>query len=839
MTNDECQMTKGGPVRTVGRILPSRKWRVALAAGLLVAIAPLFARLALPLVPLPQALFADQVPQLEVLDRNGQSLRVARPGSGPFNRRVAYSEIPQPLVEATLAAEDRRFRQHHGVDWRATFRAACQYIIHRRVISGGSTVTQQLIKVAEPRPRTFRTKFIEAVQAMRLEQLWDKERIVCEYLNRLEYGNFNTGCAAAAQFYFGKPLRDLSAAECALLAALPQAPSRLNPVAHFDRARKRQQWILARMAAGGSLTAEEFERARAEELRLARPQRAFEAPHFVDLVLQQRAEDRGQRSEVRNQKLEFRSQTAHAALVIRTALDLELNHFAERTVRQHLAHLREQEARNAAVVVIDNRSGEVLALVGSENYFAPRSGQVNGAWAARSAGSAFKPFTYLLAFERGATPASIVADVPTDFATATGLFSPVNYNRRCYGPMRYRLALANSLNISAVKVLASIGGSAPLCERLKSCGLTTLTRSAEDYGLGLTIGNAEARLLELANAYACLARLGEYRPYRLLLDGIGARPSSVAAAHDWSARKTLLTSAESSDIAATENGRVPKDWRSGSRSVADPGAAYLIADILSDNDARTLAFGAETPLRFDFPVACKTGTSSDFRDNWAFGYTPEFTVGVWVGNFDGGPMEHVSGISGAGPILHDLFEHLHNYFGTSWYSPPKDIVECSIHPLTGHRLRGLTSTPGITEKFLASYLPLLEAPEDYEPVSSRITDHGSRPVRLNAEYREWYASADNWLLEHAACPAAETALRITFPLPGTVFYLDPDLPHGGRQLRLQAEGPQNLRWQSETLQLEHDGIRPIALLAEGRHQIVVSDPKNGQQAQTWIQVVAR
>jgi penicillin-binding protein 1C len=766
-------------------------------------------RLALHLVPLPEGLFAEQVPQIEILDR------------------VAYSEIPQPLVEATLAAEDRRFRQHHGVDWRATFRAACQFIIHRRVISGGSTITQQLIKVAEPRPRTFRTKFIEAVQAMRLEQVWDKQHIACEYLNRLEYGNFNTGCAAAAQFYFGKPLRDLSAAECALLASLPQAPSRLNPMTHFERARKRQQWILARMAAGGSLTAEEFERARGEELRLASPQRAFEGPHFVDMVLQQLplgVHSLGSRGDAEENPdtLKGGLQTPLISRSpLRTTIDLDLNRFAERTVRQHLAHLREQEAHNAAIVVIDNRSGDVLGLVGSENYFAPGSGQVNGAWAARSAGSTFKPFTYLLALERGATPASIVADVPTDFATATGLFSPVNYSRRCYGPMRYRLALANSLNISAVKVLASIGGPAPLRECLKSCGLTTLTRSAEDYGLGLTIGNAEARLLELANAYACLARLGEYRPYRLVLD----RAPNVHEPGD----KVMYKG-------RTIHGQA--EGRLAVVRVANPAAAYLVADILSDNDARTLAFGAETPLRFDFPVACKTGTSSDFRDNWALGYTPEFTVGVWVGNFDGQPMEHVSGISGAGPILHDLFEHLHAQFGTSWYATPKDIVERSIHPLTGHRLQGLTSTPGITEKFLASNLPPLEAPEDYEPVGSRITDHASRPVHLSPEYREWFGSEDNWLLEHAACSAVETALRITFPLPGTTFYLDPDLPHGGRRLLLHAEGSANLDWQCNTLQFE-EGARHVALLAEGRHEIFVVDPKQGARARTWIQVLTR
>ena len=335
----------------------------------------------------------------------------------------------------------------------------------------------------------------------------------------------------------------------------------------------------------------------------------------------------------------------------------------------------------------------------------------------------------------------MVADVPTEFATATGIFAPVNYNHRCYGPMRYRMALANSLNISAVKALASIGGPAPLQQRLQQCGISTLTRSAENYGLGLTIGNAEVRLLELANTYATLARLGDAMHARLLLDSPVAPP----------------------------------------KRIGDAASAYLIADILSDNDARTLAFGAESSLRFAFPVACKTGTSSDFRDNWAFGYTPQFTVGVWVGNFDGSPMEHVSGVTGAGPILHDIVEHLHQRFGTSWYSTPTNIVECWINPLTGKRIKqgDVGDHPeGVKEKFLDSNLPAWESPADYA---------GSPPkVVLGAEYRDWLASSDNALGNRVTLAAAADALRILFPLPGTKFYLDADLPQQGRQISLRA-----------------------------------------------------
>ncbi len=797
-----------------------RLWGAVLAGGLLVPAG----RFALTLVALPPGLFEGRPPQLEFLDRNGRPLRTVRPGEGPFHQVVSYAEIPQLLVQATLAAEDRRFWRHPGVDWRATLRAAGQWVLHGRVLSGGSTITQQLIKLAQPRPRTLRTKLIEALQALRLEQVWDKQRILACYLNRLEYGNFNVGCAAAAQFYFAKPMCDLSPAECALLASLPQAPSRLNPHTQFARAHKRQQWILIRMRQAGWLTGDEFNRATHEPLRLARPQRAFETPHFVDLVIQQ-AE--ASKSETRNPKAERRPKSearnpkglglaigcfgfrpsdffrisdfglrtsAHA---VQTTLDLDLNHFAETALRHHLLGLQAQRVGNGAVVVLDNRSGDVLALVGSENYFAPAAGQVNGAWASRSAGSTFKPFTYLLALEHGATPATVVADVPTQFATSTGLFAPLNYDRRCYGPVRYRPALANSLNIAAVRVLASIGGPASLWQRLQACGITTLTRPAEDYGLGLTIGNAEARLLELANAYACLARLGEYRPFRLVAEPL---------ADHLEAR---------------------------SRRVADAGAAYLIADILSDNAARVLAFGAESPLRFDFPVACKTGTSSDFRDNWAFGYTPEFTVGVWVGNFDGTPMQGVSGVTGAAPILHEVFEHLHHQYGTTWYPKPENVVECWVHPITGKRLErnGLARTSAaVKERFLASAPPLEESPDDY--------DLGNR-VRLGSEYRQWLASGDNYLAGQAVLADELGPLRILEPLPGTTFYLDPDLPEQGRRVPLRVEGPKDLRWHSDTLKVEQENDRQIALLTTGRHQLSVWDPRTGDQAVTWIEVLAR
>ncbi|MCX6924074.1 MAG: transglycosylase domain-containing protein, partial [Verrucomicrobia bacterium] len=428
-SNTNMSECRHSPTLPPSALAPAKGALIKYAAGAMLAcgLLLLIGWVALPLVPLQRGLFTHQIPQLEFLDRTGHPLRVVRPDGSPFGRPVEYGEIPQSLMQATLAAEDWRFWHHPGVDWRATTRAAWQWARHRRVVSGGSTITQQLIKLAEPRPRSLRTKLIEAVQALRLERVWDKQRILAAYLNRLDYGNFNRGCAAAADFYFAKPLRDLSPAECALLAALPQAPTRLNPYAHFKQAVKRQQWILGQMRSSGWLTVDQWQRALQEPLRLAPPRRVFEAPHFVDLLLQmdqaqEPPEDARHSPEalVQPQGLGVRQCSGALGAVpisgkapehwrtprrwrdpspptLRTTLDLALNRFAETALHQHLSRLKAQHVSDGAIVVLDTQSSEVLALVGSGNYFAPTAGQVNGAWAPRSPGSALKPFTYLLA----------------------------------------------------------------------------------------------------------------------------------------------------------------------------------------------------------------------------------------------------------------------------------------------------------------------------------------------------------------------------------------------------------------------------------------------------------
>ncbi len=742
-----------------------KRLAITLGIGLLIGLT---GWAALHLVPLPVALRPGPAGGIRFTDRNGTPLRESLLEGSRFVRQTALADLPPQLLGATVAAEDKRFWSHHGVDPLAIARASLGVLRRRRVVSGASTISQQLIKMAEPRPRTLPNKLREAAEALRLEERWTKQQILEAYLNRVDYGNFRTGIASAADYYFAKPAADLSLAESAFLAGLPQAPSRLNPYRHFARALTRQRWVLARMEADGLIAEADGARAKSEPIHLAPRREIFDAPHFVDLVRQRRR--------------------LPASGEVRTTLDLPLTSFASQALRRRIGQLRDEHVRNGALVVIENRTGNVLALVGSEDYRAPAAGQVNGAWSARSAGSTFKPFTYLLALEHGFTAASVLADVPVDFSTPTGVYRPENYNHLCSGPVRLRLALANSLNIPAVKTLAAIGGAAPLQRLLRQCGLTTLNLPAAHYGLGLTIGNANARLLELTNGYAALARLGEFAPFRLL----------------------------------------PNESATERRRVGSADACYLLADILNDNAARTLAFGSDSWLRFDFPVAVKTGTSTSYRDNWAIGYTPEFTAGVWVGNFDGSPMHDVSGVSGAAPVLHDIFEQLHREFGTSWYARPATIRERPVQPLTG-KLATAPRAGLVAEKFLDGNLPPPEAPNDY---------NASGRVKLGAEYDAWLASAQNELSHQVAPGVARTApLCVLSPLPGSTYFLDPDLPESDR-LPLESNARDGVVWESATLPCAVESGEAFARLRAGRHEIVLRDPATGARAKTWIVVKA-
>jgi penicillin-binding protein 1C len=757
------------------------------------------------LTPVPFGLTKSLPESVEFVDRTGKPLRRVLQDQRIYRSRCSLSDVSPNAIAATLSAEDKRFRVHSGVDVAAIARAVSEAIRTGQIRSGASTITQQLVKLGDPNSdRGVWGKLTEAWNALSLERHWGKDRILEEYLNRLDYGDLQVGLASASMDYFEKPPRDLSAAEAALLAGIPQAPSRLDPFKHFDAAKARQRWVLRRMHVNGFLDDAAYARAVVEPLRLRQHDRDFEAPLFVDLLL------------------ERRGTLPPEGGVVRTTIDLSLNRWIDDVVARQLQKLVDKHVTAAAAVVIDNSTGEVLALSGSGDAIEPGTGQINGAWNARSAGSALKPFTYIRALEQGAFPGTVVADVPTDFPTETGLYHPNNYNHRFYGPVTLRFALANSLNVAAIKVLEQEGGPDTLYSALQRAGITTLEHPAAYYGLGLTIGNGEVRLLELANAYAALARLGVYKPFRLLAasgNPVGTSSCSSGVSSDRSDTDSRTSVRSSLPEYGGAGARPYRD-----RRIFDERAAYLLADMLSDNEARAGTFGLNSYLTFDVPVAGKTGTSSNYRDNWTFGFTPEFTVGVWVGNPDNSPMHGITGVTGAAPIFHETMVKLQERYGTSWYHEPSGIEHCYIDPLTG---RSVSSDQPRAVQEIYAFAPEPARPEDY--------DSDGR-VRLPEEYRAWVESNQNTLGDLLTGSRQVKHLRILEPAAGALYYFDRDLPANDQRLLLRAESTGQVQWNSPTLDILSRGNQVTIGLQEGRHEIAARDTVTGETGKIWIEV---
>jgi penicillin-binding protein 1C len=577
-------------------------------------------------LPLPEELEARTASfaSTEIYDREGNLLNeVFDPISGR-RTRVPLEQVSPYFIQATIATEDANFYEHPGVDPVAYLRIIYHAVREREVI-GGSTITQQLVKLTFLTPeRTIERKVKEGILAAEITRRYPKDTILEIYINEIPYGNLAVGIEAAAQTYFGKPAAALSIAESALLAGLPQAPSYFDPYSNLwepdgspGPSKQRQGVVLGLMVKQGYLTAEEADAAWFEELRLTPPRYQLRAPHFVMYVRQLLEQ-------------EFGPEIVHkGGLRVYTSLDPRLQELAQRVARDQIDRLRGLNVTNSALVAIQPQTGEILAMLGSVDFHDPDiDGQVNVAMRSRQPGSAMKPLTYLATFEKDNdwwTPATLIEDVRTEFPDgANPPYVPVNYDGQEHGWVTVRSALANSYNIPAVKALQHAGLPA-LRDIARRMGITTLTRS--DYGLSLTLGGGEVTLLELTGAYATLANGG-------------SRVPPVAILH-----------------VKTVGGEVLWEYTPPpGEQVISSQHAYLITSMLSDNDARTPAFGAGSPLLLARPAAAKTGTSDDFRDNWTVGYVPDLAVGVWTGNNDNSEMIDVSGVTGAAPIWHDFME---------------------------------------------------------------------------------------------------------------------------------------------------------------------------------------
>lgn len=720
-----------------------RRWRALLLAVLSTLLLP-WAGLVVAacFMPLPRALSeaSEARSSLLVLDRDGRLIREVQLGSDRGENRVARGELSPWVVPALLAAEDARFFEHPGVDPLSMARAFGQLVLERKLVSGASTLTQQLARTVETRPRTITGKLREMALALRIEASLSKTQILEQYLSRVEFGPNLVGLEAASRHYFQKPARALDLSEAAALVSLPRGPSLYDPRRRPQLLERRRLRVLSRMAAQGSVTREELSRAELTPIRLTETFVARGAEHLSFALAEGELKRPGPRTRA-----------------LRTTLSLELQREAESLARAARPMLERHAGGALSLLVLANDTGDVLAYVGSAGYFdAEKLGANDGVVAKRQPGSALKPFVYAAAIDGlGYGPATLLPDLPRDYAVPGGSFAPRNYDHRFRGPVLLRQALGSSLNMPALAVTAELG-PARLLDVLRSFGFASLDRNAEHYGVGLALGDGEVTLLETALAYSALARAGQLLPARLVLS----------------------RSASGADAAVA----TPKP-------VLRPEVAALVTDMLSDDSARSAGFGRDSVLNLPFPVAAKTGTSKGFRDNWALGYTREVTVGVWVGNFDGTPLRDASGITAAGPLFHDLMLAAMRGRTPAPLFDSTLLAEAEVCTLSG-RLPGAACQHRRREHFVRGHEP-------HDSCDLHVLAHldsagreqaarcgGTERVLENysAEYLAWARQAGRPLSGvnlSTTCPpepATASAPHVTFPRDDQTFALDPDGP---------------------------------------------------------------
>lgn len=728
----------GGSTGSRGFHVPVKCQRSVLFLVLLGLVPAVFIA-AVRWAPFPDEKLQQRPAAVVLADRSGVPLRV-KLAPGGFDCRPGYQPAPEHwIVKAIVAAEDHRFWSHPGVDGMALARAAAQNLFAGRRISGASTISTQVIRLVEPRRRTLPTKLIEALRAVQMERRLDKREILAQYLDRAPFGGNIVGIEAAARRYFGKGAAELCLAEAALLAGLPQSPSRLRPDRHPVRARQRQAYVLERMEACGYITPRERLEAAAVALDPRPGRYPFRAPHFCDLIGVPARPGPGS--------------------VVQTTLEADLQQMVESTLRRHLpSHVVDA----GAVVVLDVKTGAVRALAGSPDYAGPRAGQVNGAIARRAAGSTLKPFAYALALDRGlVTPATLLADAPLRFRD----FEPRNFSLDFRGKVSVRDAVVFSLNLPAIDLEQRVGQER-LHAVLRTLGLATLDHPPEHYGLGLVLGNAEVRLLDLVNAYACLARGGGWLPVRLVEAAPPPTPMPVFSAE----------------------------------------ACWLISDLLGGEERAMDTTGHAAAVRLP-PMAWKTGTSAGLRDAWAVAWNPDVVIGVWAGNSDGSSSDRLVGRKMATPIAWDLLRRLYPDNQGPWFARPAGVElravcaasGCAPGPHCPHR---------IEDWAIAKVSRRELCPLHREPVAV------SAPLAPGA-----------WMpLPGAPRPEAP---RIVSPARGSTYRWMPDLEVDAQHLALEAAGDragETLHWfvNDQPVGRARPGETLFWPLKRGTHQIVCS-----------------
>ncbi len=578
---------------------PMRVFLIGLVTGsLLLAMAT-----AVSMQPLPDSLSGHHgmLNKRVYLDRNGERLNITYENQWNLHDRVSLHQMPEFLVDAIRISEDKRFFEHAGVDWLARLNAVRQNLLAGKVRRGASTITEQVVRMIHPRPRVLWSRWLEGFEAMALERQYSKLEILEFYVNQVPYGARRRGVKQAASLYFDRDISTLSKKEMLALAVLVRSPRWFDPLRHSDNLQPAIDQLAKRL----QLSNRELAGITAQKLALGKPLKRPDVSHFVRYVEseQDRPADVG-------------------GGLVSTTIDLELQSKAQAILDNRLDRLRQHNAGNGALLVVDHETNQIISwVVGYAGRKDSNFNKIDAVLARRQPGSALKPLLYANALRDGWTAATMLDDAPLEQAVGLGLHSFRNYNRNHYGPISLREALGNSLNIPAVKAIQHVG-TGPFLAFLNELGIESLSGHPNVYGDGLALGNGELSLYELVQAYTVLARMGDYKP-------LTARAGAY-----------MLNS---------------------SYRVLSEDVASLIADILSDPAAREKEFGWDSVLHFTHQTAVKTGTSSDYRDAWALGFNDRYTVGVWIGNLDYSEMDEVTGSSGAALVMRSIFNELNRY----------------------------------------------------------------------------------------------------------------------------------------------------------------------------------
>ncbi|HOX96515.1 MAG TPA: transglycosylase domain-containing protein [Candidatus Woesebacteria bacterium] len=650
-------------------------------------------------VPNPSKLTRTPAPiSTQILDRNGKLLYEVY--SDYKRTPIVFADIPNFVKQGTIAIEDKNFYHHHGVDITGIIRAAFNTLTKGKRLAGGSTITQQLVKnsLLSDTNRTITRKIKEAVLALVTELTYSKDQILELYLNYTPYGGTAYGIEAASQTYFGKSAKDLNLAESALLVGLPQSPTTYSPFgAHPELAINRQHEVLRRMVEDGYITQEQADTAKAEKLNFTTKNIIINAPHFALMVRDELVQKYGE------------DKVNIGGLRVTTSLDLELQQYFEASLAAEMKKISRLKISNGAAVVTKPNTGEIIALIGSKDYFDDTiDGQVNVTTAFRQPGSSIKPVNYAVGLLKGWPTSLVFLDVPTCFNVAgQKQYCPKNYDNSFRGPVSMRLALANSLNIPAVKQLA-LNGLDSFIATASAMGISTWTDPA-NYGLSLTLGGGEVTMLDMAKTFGTFANSGVTVPL-----------ISVLKVEDYTGK--VLEEIDTQQIADVVS-VMPENWtdfwtnqstpqteikNTDPRVTLPEEVTFIISDILSDNGARSAAFGTNSQLVIpNHTVSVKTGTTNDLKDNWTIGYTQEYLAVTWVGNNDNSSMSYVaSGVTGASPIWNTIMKRLLKGTKNQPLVKPEKVTNYQVCNLTGLLAQQENQCESHSEYFIEGILPL-------------------------------------------------------------------------------------------------------------------------------------